>query len=480
MNTIDSYQKPLLTDLELKVANYELFLISEHMVNDIAISPYGFLLQLLCMINSTCFGKVKIICKDGWVESSVLMVILFALSGTQKSVACERLQKPFKYFEENANINNLNLNGTMLSKVKKKIEDKAVKEILNDLDFDSPEIRTLIKKRLQKVEDVKSTLSEQRLLLNDCTQHGLLNALAKNKASQIISNSEGRFLVDLVKKNNLELVLKVYGQEKYDFQKGNREIHLSHPAAYMSIFAQHDIADIIYSSHYANQCGFTARILPYYQQLTKKHFPSNHAESSDHSMYSDRCLKLLDFFGNKLENDRIYEINLAPEALQLIEDFSKGYNANICPDQYYKQWLSKLPGQAVRLAFAKHLWDHFDNPLSDSISMDEIDFGITVAQIAVPSAEFLLSSKGLKVVKNAVRIIQSLQRITTQAERQNFITYGTTSTAIAQRTGISKKDVNDALYLFTVKNWVAIYDDGYGVLSVLPHWNFFSTFIAEI
>lgn len=480
VNTFGSHKNPFLTDLELKVTNYELFLMSEDMVRDIAISPYGFLLQLLCMINSTCFGKVKIICKDGWAESSVLMVILFASSGTQKSVACERLQKPFKHFEKIVNTHNLNLNGSMLSKAKNKIEDKVVKEIVNSLDFNSPGIIMYINKCLQKANDAKSILSEQRWLINDCTQFGLLNGLYKNRESQIISNPEGRFLVNLVKNHNLELILKAYGQEKYDYQKGNREIHLSHPASYMSVFAQHDIADLIYSYHYANQSGLTARLLPFYQQSANKNLSFNSQGGSAASVYFDRMLKLLNFFRNNLGNDRLYEIKLDNEAQEYIENFSEQCNCCISSDQYYKQWLSKLAGQAVRLAFAKHIWHHFDNPLSTSISRDEIDFGITVAQVAVPSAEFLLSSKGLKVVKNAERIIASLQRIATPNERQKFITYGTNTTAIAQRTGISKNDVNDALYLLTAKNWVAIYDDGYGVLSVLPHFNFFSNFVSEI
>lgn len=145
-----------------------------------------------------------------------------------------------------------------------------------------------------------------------------------------------------------------------------------------------------------------------------------------------------------------------------------------------RPWVSKLHGQALRLALAIHLWLNVDDPYGSPITDAEMLWGVEIAKNTVNSAFLLHSPYGLKAVFDAKKIIESYQRITGICEQDNFLQNGTDSRRVQQRIGGNRIEINNALQLLSWKGWVALYDDGSGNFRVLPRLDFFCINITEL
>ena len=133
-------------------------------------------------------------------------------------------------------------------------------------------------------------------------------------------------------------------------------------------------------------------------------------------------------------------------------------------------WLRKACGLALRYALAYHAW-RCANPHESDITMDEMLLGVMVVSKSLTHVSFAYSPEGLCAVNTARKIIDSIGN----RPEDTYIKLEQvwTSTLIQQRIGRKSVEVNNALKLLEVLNWITLHDEGSNNLKFMLHRDFF-------
>ena len=168
-----------------------------------------------------------------------------------------------------------------------------------------------------------------------------------------------------------------------------------------------------------------------------------------------------------------YVVKLTVGAMDRLSVFSKeidrllganAKNGSIVP------WLRKACGLSLRYALAYHAW-RCTMPHESYITEDEMCVGIDIICDSLPHVEFVFSPTGLCAANTARKIIDSIGN----RPEDTYIKLEQvwTSTLIQQRIGRKSVEVNNALKLLEVLNWITLHDEGSNNLKFMLHRDFF-------
>ncbi len=468
----NNYQNEIPQPFKLVEYDQEIYSLASWLVNQTALSLECGLLSASACINSTTRGMVYIKIRENLVISSVIQGIIFANSGARKSIVVDRLIDPFVSYESNQN--------NSLTGEQQKLLDRIIqfknREILRNIDINdsSSVIRALseIDNYTKKINQTTGMVSKN-ILLSGMTEYGLMRFLQQNYESALILNPEGSDFEKFLKTGDLELFLKTFGQEPFIKKTGRYSIHLKHPALYTAIFAQPDIAMEIYGSDKLNMRGVMARLLPCINSFNAFMYNNPFVDDSMSAQYSKKISYLLNSLAKMASTGQKYHISLDPQSMREFENFVEACSCMVTDSIYFKQFLSKLPGNACKLALAAHICNNPEHFTGKPITKLEMHHGRILAEKLAEFAYYLFSPLGFTAHDNAMKIITSWHRIPDGISRTDFIICGTDSTSIQQRTGMNRQDVNHALYFLANCKIVAIADNGTGNLQVRLHYKFF-------
>lgn len=306
--------------------------------------------------------------------------------------------------------------------------------------------------------------------------------MEENGEAQLMASAEANGLEKLFFHKDTELILKSYGQEPYIYSNAKEHIELQHPTLNIATFGQFDVAVKLFTSPRLCNRGNISRIIPYVNTSTylNKYRCYNRLYGNEDEIYMIKITKLYERFYTQDANAERYNIFVEKNGGKYIHSFMEELNNYPYNIEYLRPWVSKLHGQALRLALAFHLWENIDDPYGSPITEDEVIQGIMLAKTTINSARFLYSPHGITAALDAIKIIRSFQRINGINERRCFIQNGTDTTKIQQRTGISRININNALQYLSHFGWGVLFDDGSGKLHLLPHREFLNTQVIDL
>lgn len=430
-------------------------------------------LIFLTAVATSTQGRINIEINKHWHEPLNIFTVQFAEASTKKSLIYDKILHPIKEFE--------NENYVKVDQKSNKARNNFVKEILkkkfNELK-DSIDINNLeaIKKSSREYEKFNKEIEEsiqisnssKRILIDNFSKIGLFKFLSENNEScAIISAESDNFFINI--KNFDQEILRLYTRESITDDKANKNLILKSPSACISIFAHPDKIDSLYKNDKLIRNGLIARIIPWisnYNYINEENF---YYEIKD--VYNERIKYLLNrYWGSEREI-----LKLDESAKDYFYKCSSELNNKIYDNQAFKSWVSKLSGNIARLAGAYHVYNNFENPCSSKITLDEIEYGIKIAQNFTETASFLIDPSGYQALQIAKKIFKSYERSDDYTRSKLIdVNHGITTRDIAQRTKLSYKDINIGLKYLEGHNWVCIGDNGSGNLKVIFHPYFYS------
>lgn len=306
------------------------------------------------------------------------------------------------------------------------------------------------------------------------TNFGIVKSMFKNGGAMYFCSAEPSGYEEIIKKDALELVLKGFSQDLYSRISGIGHFYLPHPALNILIASQPPFLEKLIFSKKLMEQGFLARFLIAINTLSRiKNFDIDIENGV--RLYRNKIFELLNNFYTRDLYAQRFKVQIRPEALSLLNTFKDDIHMQYSASPL-KNWAAKLHGQVARIALAIHAWNFGKNLLEFPINEEEINSSIEIARLLLEQALFLYAPEGYFAMKKAQQIKDSFLRITTPQEQANLINNGISSTQIQQRTSLRKSEVFSGLDYLAKRFWVTTWDDGSGVLKVIPHRNFFCTF----
>lgn len=455
---------PDLDDFSFEYANHELFDCALYMCNDTYLSVQG-IIPLICSgVSAATCGKVEIEVSEGWLEAGVDQVVEFADSGMRKTACIARIEEPFRKFEKamNKNIAEDEEKANVGSSAYRKANKIIIAEMSTDgtLSLDAlnsgyNKIKNNLKTVGQFVGDKRKAV---RTIYKDGTIIGLEKVMRLNGGFAFIINAEGGFLNKLGS-GCPELILKGHTHESYSRDTAYVNNIIPYPSLSICNLAQMSIASKIYAVKNLKAVGFVNRLIPYFHM--NNFLPSLSVQSSFQEKYNNIIEMLLNrFYSQDMNEDRII-VHIESGSLGLIDSLSNEVPTikRNCP--WMSEWLSKLPGQAIRFSWDVHCWNCACDPLASCITREELAMGIWVARISIPHASFAFSENGLCAFMDALTVIEALQSIPNNYSRLKFINSPIDASVIRKMTGLPFKRLRMAL----------VYLENSGILSMVENPN---------
>lgn len=286
-----------------------------------------------------------------------------------------------------------------------------------------------------------------------------------------ICSSESDGIEELISKDTLELLIKGYGQEAYSRSSGNKSFYIPKVNINILVAAQPTFITKIISSEKLLSKGLPARwIILLNESIHTIFIPDNIMEIKKNFYYSIN--KFIKMFYTHSVNSKKFDVEVSQEGYSILSEFQEELKNNAL-DQSLKSWIAKLPGKAVRIALALHAWRHKDKLLQHHINKEDMKYAVYLAKVALSHAKFIFSPNGYLAQVNAIKIYESLLRITSDTERISLLRQGINSTELAQRTKLRKNEIIPALQFLESCNLIATWDDGGSKIHVVPRYDFF-------
>lgn len=463
----------------------DLFEASNFLVKNTGLKSLGVMVALLAIINSGTCGRIFVDCDpdSGWKESSVIQSLYISASGTGKSHVWDKIIEPVYVFLAKEYEGHAVEFGHAEKRISDAIQKKQIDKILASINLDDPETIAKAKEAGKMIDSTsKSNQSSTipKIVLSSFTPYALAKTLAENGGSALLHTPEGEGLVETLKKLNFDLLLHSYSQEAYSYVSGRKEIFLPSPAVYAAVAMQESSALKMYAGKKAREFherGLTSRWLPYVNFCAKAPGGINlFADSSpcyqrsEGKQWDSRVMGVYKVFHTTNNRSEKYLIPVTSEGRQHLVDFRTWLDFQCADaDSNMRPWMSKLHGQAARLALGIHLWHYGAGAINHQISVEEIDAGIFIASQLIPHAMYLFSPYGMSARNTAHRIAAHLQRIVDPAQRRFIQANGLTTTQLQQKTGLQRELINNALYALARSCWAVIWDNGSGNLTVRFH-----------
>lgn len=456
----------------------------------------GICYAILGSTSITGWGRVSAKLGDHWIEAGVDMLILVSRPGTRKTALAHELRGPFDAYgtqvndgyEERQKL--AQAKQRLGSKIAIKLDQQAIKEVLNETDMIDTDGIKKIKAVLDSVankqtllSDYGSTCPQVCLLVDNATPFQLAKTLQEQGECQGCITAEGSMLQGKLFRTteSVNLFLRGHTQEPYVYENAKCRIDLSHPALPMINIVQPIVAAKFYGDEQLNELGATARFIPYCFAATDEGdwetLPANDCNGqtcSSMDFYNKTIIRLLTTYHTQEKNAERYQVSVEPAALSRIRFFEEDIRKDIIPNMpaEAKPCLLKAHGQAVRFAWDIHAWN-YELPHTVPITEEEMKQGIELVCASFEHIKYIYDPCGLQAYLHAQKILESLCNITEPYEQDKLINEGIDSSRIQRRTKLKSKDVNNALRLLETHNYLKVYDDATDNLKVILHSDFF-------
>ncbi len=295
-------------------------------------------------------GKFRIRGKSDWVEPLNLFVVVVAEPSERKSAVINLMTRPVNAFEAEYNRQNAaeletnKMNKRILERRQRALEDKASKGKAEE-----GEIAELAK----KLADYKEK-SPLRLYVDDVTTEKLTSVLADGNGKAAIVSAEGGIfdmLSGLYSKNvNIDVMLKGYSGDSIRVDRiGRNSESVMNPALTILLAVQPNVLSGVMQNGTFRGRGLTARFL----YCMPRSIVGNRRYRTE-PIPTDVARQYDLLIRNLLEEEQSgepEEINLSPEADNLLESFSYEVESNL-KDKYadIADWAGKLVGTVLRIA----------------------------------------------------------------------------------------------------------------------------------
>lgn len=457
----------------------------------------GIALAILGATSIATQGRVAVKLQNNWEEPTIDMHTQVAPSGYNKTALNKILRKPIdKYGEE---INKLREEHIHNTKEKTRITIKAaeksamqiigqkIKDLCCDketmLEIGLDNIETELNQAIEQATDISQRLKKNIehnppkviLLIDDATPYKLAQLLQEQGECLGVITAEGSMLKSSIvsSKGAPKLFLRGHTQEPYIYPHGN--IQLLHPSLPMINFIQPNIAKELYTNKDTEGQGVTERFVPYCHSTSRNIESDDIVPDDAFDIYNFKIKNLLKTYHTQDRHAKKYFVSVKPDALELIKKFQQEIKNEIIPSMpaEAESCLLKAHGQAVRFAWDIHAWN-YGKPHEFDISLKEMQQAIELVRYVFNHIYYFYDPCGLTAYSVALKIIESILRISDYSERIHILNEGLNSTWIQQRIGLKSKEVNNSLRLLENHNYLAIYDDGSNNLKFTLHPCFFS------
>ena len=295
-------------------------------------------------------GKFKIQGKPDWIEPMNLYVISIAKPSERKSAVISAVSKPITAYEAEENkrrapeIQKNLIELGILEKKKQKLEKKASE---NKEKVSYNEILDLAKAIAEL--KVKKPL---KLYVDDITTEKLISALTESGKTAILSSEGGIF--DLLKGMysktvNIDVLLKAHSGDPIRLDRVGRESEsIENPALTILLTVQPSVISGVMNNNTFHGRGLTARFLYCFPRslVGTRRFNTEPIPNEAKCSYRNIIWDMLD--EDKTEPEII---NLSPDALKLIEEFSEELEPKLKGEyEYFNEWAGKLAGTILRFA----------------------------------------------------------------------------------------------------------------------------------
>lgn len=385
------------------------------------------LLALLETLAMALRGRYKLQLDDDWLEAIVLYSFIIAESGLKKSELAHKLKGPQvefatarqEAFSENAQNK---LKPSDIKQVKNRAMSIAAKKIPDCLSMADVFAATLSlqKEATTLAENCKNGVTTlPQLFADSFTTKKLIQAMPEQGGGFNIFEAEGGSLLNLANTRgaDLDILLKGYTMESFSRENMREASHIANPFLNMCYMVQPDIARQLYQKTHLKEIGLLPRFLicfaeaplttgTQYGQEYAEHRISSLGKTSCAEDYSKKIQSMLARNYTQNPKREIYVAKADAEAYRQIKEFecyistglAQGHFANAQP------FMRKLHGTAGRIAFLIHAW-RYDQPEAHLISGQDMQLGISIANMLMPHADYAFSPSGLCAYTDAQKIL---------------------------------------------------------------------------
>lgn len=470
-------------DIENLFGN-ELADISNAFASRSKIPSFGTGISLFSGTSSALLGKISLQCDAAWKESASIWSLIAALSGSGKSTAVRFLRSPFEEICANNTTSNSDLffeeNQKLMIRELEAQKRKVIQDEIKANNLKLPgELKVKIEEKMKAFnsfqKELLSTLSPRKrgiIFADNVTSQGLCNLLNSHGEVVVIMTSEGTPILRFESEKDHTPYLKGYDQEGGTYQLGRKMVTLNHPYVTQTIFTQLEPGIAFLRNEKFIKSGLCARFLPVIILDCEVNNDIIVEQDNDSLLYyKERFKKKIIPLYESLSKPEITPqsiiIKLESGAYHLVKAFQQTIRNEYLQEypERMHPWLNKAHGHAVRVAFCIHVWNN-DNPLETDITEREMEQAIKVIEALKEQEVFIYGDRGYTAHKNAKKIVKSLLNID---NRREILDKGIDSRTIQQRTGLKKKETDNALYLLDRHDYIRVYDGVSSNLTVILH-----------
>ncbi len=437
-----------------------------YLIDGTALSPITALLSALTAVAIACTNKIVIRCDENWVEQTSIMASIFSNSGTRKSNVVAKVRAPFDLYVSSRNqlVIKDNAGLSLVKSFLKNEEQQRIKaklEQYSSITSKSEKTEFLRKLAAEGVVSTSELIDEYSILLDSCTQSGLLRHLRNNNEQVGVITAEADAINGLLlnSKSDPSLFNKLHNQESYKYISYHKEITLGSPTLSMLNIVQPSIAVKLFSKSNLRETGATARILPYYETIDGiNSIGSVGMVQTSGSFFNAKILSILHKYHDYDDGNAKYSATLSPEAYQHVKNFEEEIKRYVNGmDAYTHACLRKLHGYAVRFAWAIHLL-FTDSFHETPISYSSMQMAVELCRMLLPHIEFAQRPSGYEAHENALKVLKFLQHIDLQVDT---VKYGyIDSRTIQARVHRTAEQVTNALKILKLYGYVAVFNAG--------------------
>lgn len=426
------------------------------------------------MSAATC-GKITIRL-EGWDEAFILHSLNIAKSGERKSGTFKKVENVFNDLKK----------GLMIKFNPKLYENKKlfykenvkarIKEMIKDGSLNDPDTWDKTGEELIALEE-KAKISKKykygiQLIRSGGTNYGLIRELSRQGWFLFCASAEPTEVEALLDKGMVGCLLKGYGNEAISITSGRGDIDIERAALNVLLFGQETIARKIFMNEKFIKQGLTARMATTLNNFSQiNHFNIDPVKEEEN--FSRKIAELHKLFYTRDHDANRMTINVDAEAITACLEFREQIT-RMDMDDNTRIWAAKAHGLAARLACAFHAWKYGNQLGNYHISAEEMLKGIDLTRHLLAHALFFHNPAGFRAMMNADKILKSHLNMMTIGEQNYFISNGTTTNKIHNRTNMRHTDINNGLPYLEMTGWMTFVDDGSGNFQVKPRLDFFN------
>jgi len=440
-------------------------------------------MALLGAIAIAARGNYKIEVKNGYLEALTAWFLVGLPSGERKSAIIGFFREIFdviegeQQIEFNRNFKKNNLKREALLKIKRSLQNQAIKDAVKD--GINPERSIFLAEDLaEEFEPIEAALNsvnqkKTRFLIDSPTLKELAMAMSRQQETIGIFEPEGGIWKHRLRAND-DILLKSYDMEPFGDETNTADsVVLTMPCLAVCSFMQSGVAAKLYNNETLKDHGLPQRISPAFPppMAGLRHSDPIDVNEKDIKWYETKIRRLLSLprpDGEPGERT-LHIIKLNPKGLVLYKEFSREINNRILSGEFQEMqaFANKLPGHALRYTGLVHLIKHND-PHRHQIDASSMAAGIALARFFLVHAKAAFDPDRVKGQEYANKILKWADRHT----RQRF-------TAQDANRGVGHCNINDikkGLMVLEAHGYLGLYFTKTSIFCVVNPRYTFDTF----